>query len=70
MLLLLLCEQTALTARRDYGAGERQAEWAREQRTQHGLQTRQEVNVFPENEGYRELSQIVEQAKKRAEIAR
>ncbi|KAF2610725.1 hypothetical protein F2Q70_00010700 [Brassica cretica] len=62
--------ETALTTRRDYGAGERQAEWAREQRTQHGLQTRQEVNVFPENGGYRELSQIVEQAKKRAEIAR
>ncbi|CAN6813157.1 ATPase 1, plasma membrane-type-like [Brassica napus] len=63
-------KRTALTTRRDYGAGERQAEWAREQRTQHGLQTRQEVNVFPENGGYRELSQIVEQAKKRAEIAR
>ncbi|KAG5374374.1 hypothetical protein IGI04_042291, partial [Brassica rapa subsp. trilocularis] len=61
---------SALTTRRDYGAGERQADWAREQRTQHGLQTRQEVNVFPENEGYKELSQIVEQAKKRAEIAR
>ncbi|XP_013624074.1 PREDICTED: vesicle-fusing ATPase-like [Brassica oleracea var. oleracea] len=53
-------KRSALTTRRDYGAGERQAEWAREQRTQHGLQTRQEVNVFPENEGYRELSQIVE----------
>ncbi|CAN6972690.1 unnamed protein product [Brassica rapa subsp. trilocularis] len=63
-------KRTALTARRDYGAGERQAEWAREQRTQHGLQTRQEVNVFPENGGYRELSQIVEQDKKRAKIAR
>ncbi|CAF2132340.1 unnamed protein product [Brassica napus] len=63
-------KRSALTTRRDYGAGERQAEWAREQRTQHGLQTRQEVNVFPENEGYRKLSQIVEQAKKRAEIAR
>ncbi|KAH0923163.1 hypothetical protein HID58_023181 [Brassica napus] len=63
-------KRTALTTRRDYGAGERQAEWATEQRTQHGLQTRQEVNVFPENGGYRELSQIVEQAKKRAEIAR
>uniref|UniRef100_A0A0D3DD08 Uncharacterized protein n=1 Tax=Brassica oleracea var. oleracea TaxID=109376 RepID=A0A0D3DD08_BRAOL len=36
-------KRTALTTRRDYGAGERQAEWAREQRTQHGLQTRQEV---------------------------
>ncbi|CAF1928956.1 unnamed protein product [Brassica napus] len=59
-------KKSALTTRRDYGARERQAEWAREQRTQHGLQTRQEINVFPENEGYRELSQIVEQAKKRA----
>ncbi|CDY62141.1 BnaCnng39310D [Brassica napus] len=63
-------KRTALTTMSDYGAGERQAEWATEQRTQHGLQTRQEVNVFPENGGYRELSQIVEQAKKRAEIAR
>ncbi|XP_048605408.1 ATPase 1, plasma membrane-type-like [Brassica napus] len=53
-------KRSAPTTRRDYGAGERQAEWAREQRTQHGLQTRQEINVFPENEGYRELSQIVE----------
>nr|VDC60237.1 unnamed protein product [Brassica rapa] len=35
-------KRTALTTMSDYGAGERQAEWAREQRTHHGLQTRQE----------------------------
>ncbi|KAL0644707.1 hypothetical protein Bca4012_042997 [Brassica carinata] len=34
-------KRTALTTRRDYGAGERKAEWAREQRTQHGLMSSQ-----------------------------
>ncbi|KAJ4897128.1 plasma membrane-type protein [Raphanus sativus] len=64
-------KRTALTTRRDYGTEERQAEWATQQRTLHGLQTRQEVNaVFPENGSYREMSEIVEQAKRRAELAR
>ncbi|CAH8359132.1 unnamed protein product [Eruca vesicaria subsp. sativa] len=62
--------RTALTTQTNYGTEERQAEWATQQRTLHGLQPRQEVNNLPENGGYRELSAIAKQAMKRAEIAR
>ena len=63
-------KQTAFTTKKDYGIGEREAQWAQAQRTLHGLQPKEEVNIFPEKGGYRELSEIAEQAKRRAEIAR
>ncbi|XP_044479584.1 ATPase 9, plasma membrane-type [Mangifera indica] len=60
----LLQKKTAFTTKKDYGKGEREAQWALAQRTLHGLQP-------PEPErGYRELSEIAEQAKRRAEVAR
>ncbi|CAF2038550.1 ATPase 1, plasma membrane-type [Brassica rapa] len=62
--------RTAFTTKKDYGIGEREAQWAQAQRTLHGLQPKEEVNIFPEKGGYRELSEIAEQAKRRAEIAR
>ncbi|GAB2289124.1 ATPase 8, plasma membrane-type [Dionaea muscipula] len=60
--------KTAFTTKKDYGKGEREAQWAVAQRTLHGL---------PNSEGlangkhdHTELSEIAEQARKRAEMAR
>jgi hypothetical protein len=36
----------------------------------HGLQPPETAGVFNEKSGYRELSEIAEQAKRRAEVAR
>ncbi|KAJ1698496.1 hypothetical protein LUZ63_007008 [Rhynchospora breviuscula] len=69
----LFKSKTAFTTKKDFGAGERQAEWAYDQRTLHGLNKKTDENngaIFNENCNYRELSEIAEQAKRRAEIAR
>lgn len=57
--------QTAFTTKKDYGKGQREAQWATAQRTLHGLQA-------PEaHKSHRhEQSDVVKQAKKRAEVAR
>ncbi|XP_057786945.1 plasma membrane ATPase 4 isoform X1 [Salvia miltiorrhiza] len=62
--------KTAFTTKKDYGKEEREAQWALAQRTLHGLQTPEANNIFNEKSSYRELSEIAEQAKRRAEIAR
>lgn len=62
--------QTAFTTKKDYGKEEREAQWAAAQRTLHGLQPPENSNLFPEKSSYRELSEIAEQAKRRAEVAR
>lgn len=56
--------RTAFTSKKDYGKGEREAQWAVAQRTLHGLST---VANEKHNE---EVSEIAEQARKRAEVAR
>ncbi|THU44378.1 hypothetical protein C4D60_Mb02t06770 [Musa balbisiana] len=66
----LLENKTAFTTKKDYGREEREAQWAMAQRTLHGLQPPDTANLFPEKSSYRELSEIAEQAKRRAEIAR
>ncbi|KAK4796012.1 hypothetical protein SAY86_028338 [Trapa natans] len=66
----LLQNKTAFTSKKDYGKGEREAQWAREQRTLHGLHTPSTSDLFDDKNNYRELSEIAEQARKRAEIAR
>uniref|UniRef100_A0A0D6QZF0 Plasma membrane ATPase n=1 Tax=Araucaria cunninghamii TaxID=56994 RepID=A0A0D6QZF0_ARACU len=65
----LLERKTAFTTKKDYGKGEREAQWAHAQRTLHGLHP-PENNLFHEKSSYRELSEIAEQAKRRAEVAR
>lgn len=65
-----ITNQTAFTTKKDYGRGEREAQWATAQRTLHGLQPRETSEVFNDKNNYRELSEIAEQAKKRAEVAR
>ncbi|CAH2061225.1 unnamed protein product [Thlaspi arvense] len=68
--LNLLENKTAFTTKKDYGKEEREAQWAAAQRTLHGLQPRETNNIFSERNCYSELSEIAEQAKRRAEVAR
>jgi len=62
--MLVVFMQTAFTTKKDYGKGEREAQWAVAQRTLHGLQ------VGETNKANHEQSEIAEQAKRRAEAAR
>ncbi|GAA0172932.1 hypothetical protein Leryth_001216 [Lithospermum erythrorhizon] len=63
--------KTAFTTKKDYGKEEREAQWAVAQRTLHGLQPPPAAGtIFEDKNNYRELSEIAEQAKKRAEMAR
>ncbi|KAK4773972.1 hypothetical protein SAY87_028991 [Trapa incisa] len=64
----LLENKTAFTTKKDYGRGEREAQWALAQRTLHGLQPPE--SLFTDKNNYTELSEIAEQAKRRAEVAR
>ncbi|KAL5850076.1 hypothetical protein ACOSQ3_008128 [Xanthoceras sorbifolium] len=66
----LLENKTAFTTKKDYGKEEREAQWAAAQRTLHGLQPPEASNLFNDKNSYRELSEIAEQAKRRAEVAR
>ncbi|KAL2338657.1 hypothetical protein Fmac_013103 [Flemingia macrophylla] len=66
----LLENRTAFTTKKDYGKEEREAQWAHAQRTLHGLQPPETSSIFNEKNSYRELSEIAEQAKRRAEVAR
>ncbi|KAK4277086.1 hypothetical protein QN277_015138 [Acacia crassicarpa] len=66
----LLENKTAFTTKKDYGKEEREAQWAAAQRTLHGLQPPETGNLFNDKNSYRELSEIAEQAKRRAEVAR
>lgn len=66
----LLENKTAFTTKKDYGKEEREAQWAAAQRTLHGLQPPETSNLFSDKSSYRELSEIAEQAKRRAEVAR
>ena len=67
---LFLGLQIAFTTKKDFGIEEREAQWALAQRTLHGLQNPQTAPLFADKSSYRELSEIAEQAKRRAEIAR
>lgn len=66
----LLENKTAFTTKKDYGKEEREAQWAAAQRTLHGLQPPETNSIFADKNSYRELSEIAEQAKRRAEMAR
>ncbi|XVE91229.1 hypothetical protein DITRI_Ditri20bG0137500 [Diplodiscus trichospermus] len=66
----LLQNKTAFTSKKDYGKGEREAQWAMAQRTLHGLTPPEITELYNEQSNYRELSELAEQARKRAEVAR
>ncbi|XP_039032847.1 plasma membrane ATPase 4-like [Hibiscus syriacus] len=67
--LNLLENKSAFTTKKNYGKEEREAQWALAQRTLHRLQPPETTNLFNEKSSYRELSEIAEQAKRRAEVA-
>ncbi|KAF7843207.1 ATPase 9, plasma membrane-type [Senna tora] len=62
--------RTAFTTKKDYGKGEREAQWATAQRTLHGLNPPQTDQTIGDKATYGELSELAEQARKRAEVAR
>ncbi|XP_030456422.1 ATPase 8, plasma membrane-type [Syzygium oleosum] len=64
----MLQNKTAFTTKKDYGKGEREAQWAIAQRTLHGLNPPE--TLFHDKSSTEELSEIAEQAKRRAEVAR
>ncbi|KAK9931690.1 hypothetical protein M0R45_018958 [Rubus argutus] len=68
--LNMIENKTAFTTKKDYGKEEREAQWAHAQRTLHGLQAPESSTLFNDKSSYRELSEIAEQAKRRAEMAR
>nr|XP_043632646.1 plasma membrane ATPase 1-like isoform X2 [Erigeron canadensis] len=61
--------KTAFTTQKDFGKEAREAAWATEQRTLHGLNT-SEGKIFAENYTFRDINIMAEEAKRRAEIAR
>ncbi|RDX74152.1 ATPase 11, plasma membrane-type, partial [Mucuna pruriens] len=60
---------TAFINKNDFGREAREAAWATEQRTLHGLQSA-ESKVFTEKHTFREINTLAEEARRRAEIAR
>jgi len=63
--------QTAFTRKKDFGKEAREAQWAHAQRTLHGLHpTDGSDSPLPGDNNNRELGEMAEQAKRRAEIAR
>ncbi|XP_073147689.1 ATPase 8, plasma membrane-type [Henckelia pumila] len=66
----MIQNKTAFTTKKDYGKGEREAQWAVAQRTLHGLSNTESAGLMNDKNNFRELSEIAEQAKRRAEIAR
>ncbi|CAI0413018.1 unnamed protein product [Linum tenue] len=66
---LVYNQRTALTTQKDFGREAREAAWATEQRTLHGLQSADSRPIHDKS-SYREISMVAEEAKRRAEIAR
>ncbi|XP_059457338.1 ATPase 9, plasma membrane-type-like [Corylus avellana] len=66
----LLQNKIAFSTKKDYGRGEREAQWALAQRTLHGLHPPQASELFNDKGNHGESSEIAEQAKRRAEVAR
>ncbi|KAJ4712684.1 Plasma membrane ATPase [Melia azedarach] len=66
---LVYNQRTAFSTQKDFGKEAREAAWAAEQRTLHGLQST-ETKVFPEKHTFRDINIMAEEARRRAEIAR
>ncbi|KAI5595792.1 hypothetical protein BDE02_03G163200 [Populus trichocarpa] len=66
----LLQNKTAFTSKEEYGKRERMAPWAADQRTIRGLHPPEGSELFNDKSNYRELHDIAEHAKRRAEVAR
>eukprot|EP01018_Ginkgo_biloba_P001579 Gb_40480 [translate_table: standard] len=66
---LVIEQRTAFTRQKDFGKEAREVKWAHAQRTLHGLQP-PDTKLFGERSSFKELNQMAEEAKRRAEIAR
>ncbi|CAI0527025.1 unnamed protein product [Linum tenue] len=66
---LVYNQRTALTTQKDFGREAREAAWATEQRTLHGLQSAESKPIHDKST-FREISIVAEEAKRRAELAR
>jgi H+-transporting ATPase len=62
-------KRTALTTQKGFGKEAREAAWAAEQRTLHGLQSN-DAKMFPSQHAFGDISVMAEEAKRRAEIVR
>ena len=62
--------QILFTRKENYGQQNRELQWATAQRTLHGLPTAEPDNTQQERSSYGDHSEIAEQAKRRAEMAR
>ncbi|KAG6557060.1 hypothetical protein Mapa_000986 [Marchantia paleacea] len=63
---LMLERRTALTPKKDFGKEDREAQWAKQQRTLHGLtQPGSEVGV-----DFHDVPELAQEAKRRAEVAK
>ncbi|CAM0875604.1 unnamed protein product [Alopecurus aequalis] len=62
--------KVAFTRKKNYGRENRELQWATAQRTLHGLSTAEHDNTQQERSSYGDFSEIAEQAKRRAEMAR
>ncbi|WOH06074.1 hypothetical protein DCAR_0625497 [Daucus carota subsp. sativus] len=62
----MIDNKVAFSNKKDYGKGEREAQWAVAQRTLHGLQT----SEAKDSGNHWESSELADQAKRRAEVAR
>ncbi|KAJ4848647.1 Plasma membrane ATPase 1 [Turnera subulata] len=60
---------TSMTTKKDFGREAREAAWAAEQRTLHGLKSA-ESKLNSDKHTFRDISIMAEEAKRRAEIAR
>ncbi|XP_047325440.1 ATPase 11, plasma membrane-type-like [Impatiens glandulifera] len=65
---LILNQKTAFNTQKDFGKEAREAAWATEQRTLHGLQSMESKII--DKHTLRDISIMAEEAKRRAEIAR
>ncbi|XP_015889470.3 plasma membrane ATPase 1 [Ziziphus jujuba] len=66
---LVVERRTAFTSKKDFGKEAREAAWATEQRTLHGLQT-PEAKTYFDRATFRDINLMAEEARRRAEIAR
>lgn len=62
-------QRTAFTNRKDFGKEAREAKWATEQRTLHGLKSGEAKLFLDRHHTFRDINQMAEEAKRRAEIA-
>ncbi|KAF4387225.1 hypothetical protein F8388_008859 [Cannabis sativa] len=67
---LVVEQRTAFTNKKDFGKEAREAAWATEQRTLHGLQIGETKPISERATTFRDINLMAEEARRRAEIAR